>query len=54
MADFQPDAARVDTAVDGEAELPLRLEPVGIEIIARAAQVGQDFKEIGPDEMGVA
>jgi len=52
MADLQPHAARVDAAVDGEAELPLRLEPVGIEIITRGPQVGQDFKEIGPDEMG--
>jgi hypothetical protein len=37
--------------VDREAELALRLEPVGIEVVAGAAQIAEHVEEIVPHEM---
>ena len=51
MRDLQLHPAGGDRAVDGEAELALRLEPIGREIVARVAQVAQHVEEVCPDEM---
>ena len=45
------DAARFDRAVEGKAELALRLEPDRIERIARPPKVGENAEKILPDEM---
>ena len=51
MPHFELDAAMLDRPEEGKPEFELRLEPGGIERIARPAEIGENAEEILPDEM---